>query len=653
MNKLINKTIRRLLASVFVLFFLSYAVFAAVAPDPTRIAIGARVLSLGSASMGLEGDANSLYSNPASLASIKYWQIASMSGNLLEEYNYFSLSGIYPTQYGKFGLGIVSSNTGGALPTKVEELSDPSDPIYIQDPALSNMGYYNNALILSYANKMEGIFSFYPLKRLVINTPWMNDIDYGVNFKIFSVGLSGGGLSNTAGNGTELDLGLKGNTAIKGLSYGAVVQNALPFSLGGKLTYPNGWEESYPALIKVGISSNILGDENALTSYNNQSLKALLDLHMQPNLSVPALYKLGVEWSPISLLSIRAGIDQAMVGSDISNDLTAGIGVDFKGFRFDYAYHQFAGAPGVDNHFFSLNYGLIPPPKEDKDYIIIIKPSPTSITHDYKVNVVGKVHPDVGSAKINGTWISIDKDLNFNVEVPFALKKNTLWVQAYSRKGELLETEKLRVLRLVSYPDVTSDYWTYDPISYIGTLGIIKGYPDGTFKPEGYITRAELATLLIRVTQNGEVPAPAKVSFSDFTAKHWAAGFIEQAAKLNIVKGYPDKTFKPKANITRAEGLAMITRFGKVEQEPYDKVLFRDVDSNHWAAKTIAGAYKADMLQYLRGKPFDPNKKLTRAEAVELISKTALVKDKINTLLDFETGYETEINPLYANVIQR
>src|SRR3989339_1234579 len=322
---MINKKImgrgKIVVLAIALIFLLVRIASAAAAPDPTRISIGARVLGLGSACMGLDGDANSIYSNPANLSSIDYWQIASMSGNLLEEYNYFSLSGIYPTQYGKFGLGIVSSNTGGALPTKVEELSDPSDPIYIQDPALSNMGYYNNALILSYANKMEGIFSFYPLKRLVINTPWMNDIDYGVNFKIFSVGLSGGGLSNTAGNGTELDLGLKGNTAIKGLSYGAVVQNALPFSLGGKLTYPNGWEESYPALIKVGISSNILGDENALTSYNNQSLKALLDLHMQPNLSVPALYKLGVEWSPISLLSIRAGIDQAIVGRDIRNDL--------------------------------------------------------------------------------------------------------------------------------------------------------------------------------------------------------------------------------------------------------------------------------------------------------------------------------------------
>src|SRR3989339_910493 len=653
MNKLINKTIRRLLASVFVLFFLSYAVFAAVAPDPTRIAIGARVLSLGSASMGLEGDANSLYSNPASLASIKYWQIASMSGNLIEEYNYFSLSGIYPTQYGKFGLGIVSSNTGGALPTKVEELSDPSDPIYIQDPALSNMGYYNNALILSYANKMEGIFSFYPLKRLVINTPWMNDIDYGVNFKIFSVGLSGGGLSNTAGNGTELDLGLKGNTAIKGLSYGAVVQNALPFSLGGKLTYPNGWEESYPALIKVGISSNILGDENALTSYNNQSLKALLDLHMQPNLSVPALYKLGVEWSPISLLSIRAGIDQAMVGSDISNDLTAGIGVDFKGFRFDYAYHQFAGAPGVDNHFFSINYGLVPPAKEVKDYIIITSPSPTSITHDFKVTVTGKMHPDVGSAKINGTWISIGQDRSFDVEVPLSLKKNTLWVQAYNKKGELVETERLRTLRLISSPDVKPSYWVYDPVSYIGTLGIIKGYPDGTFKPEGNITRAELATLLVRTESGNEIATPNSVSFKDFTAKHWAAGFIEKAVKTNIVKGYPDRTFRPKENITRAEGLTMIARFGKVEQETYSQTLFKDIASNHWAAKIIAGAYDAGMLQYLRGKSFEPNKKLTRAEAVELLSKTDTVKELTNELLNFDAGYENEINPLYAKIAQR
>ncbi|HTY12576.1 MAG TPA: S-layer homology domain-containing protein, partial [Candidatus Omnitrophota bacterium] len=206
--------------------------------------------------------------------------------------------------------------------------------------------------------------------------------------------------------------------------------------------------------------------------------------------------------------------------------------------------------------------------------------------------------------------------------------------------------------RLVSYPDVTAGYWTFEQINDIGTLGIITGYPDGKFKPEGNITRAELSALLVR-TKLGTQTAPAvtKPQFKDVAVTHWASTFVDYAVKSNIVLGYPDKTFRPSANITRAEGLAMIARFGGVTEEAYTPI-FRDINAKHWAAKIVAGSFRDGLLQFLRGKPFEPNKKLTRAEAVEILFRTSPVKVMVNDLMNFDKGYGTEAPKIEATPVK-
>src|SRR3989339_443256 len=85
---------------------------------------------------------------------------------------------------------------------------------------------------------------------------------------------------------------------------------------------------------------------------------------------------LGVEWQPIKFLAIRGGNDQEWIGTGnsglgVSNNLTGGIGLFYREFRFDYAYHQFNATPGVDNHFFALSYG-IPLDKDDDEPSIIM-----------------------------------------------------------------------------------------------------------------------------------------------------------------------------------------------------------------------------------------------------------------------------------------
>lgn len=106
------------------------------------------------------------------------------------------------------------------------------------------------------------------------------------------------------------------------------------------------------------------------------------------------------------------------------------------------------------------------------------------------------------------------------------------------------------------YSDVKTGDWFNNAVSTLSNAGIIAGYEDGSFRPNGYITRAEFATIAARffdVTYNG------KDLFPDISG-HWAKDYINQAANKGFVNGYEDGTFKPDRNITRAEAVTLVNR---------------------------------------------------------------------------------------------
>jgi len=111
----------------------------------------------------------------------------------------------------------------------------------------------------------------------------------------------------------------------------------------------------------------------------------------------------------------------------------------------------------------------------------------------------------------------------------------------------------------LSFPDVPSDYWAYAEIMKLVGEGVIKGYPDGTFKPEFPVTRAEFSKMVL-LSLGYSQEFPSTPSFSDLDPTEWYYGYVEGAAKHGLVKGYPDGTFKPQGNITLAEVLTVIVR---------------------------------------------------------------------------------------------
>ena len=121
------------------------------------------------------------------------------------------------------------------------------------------------------------------------------------------------------------------------------------------------------------------------------------------------------------------------------------------------------------------------------------------------------------------------------------------------------------------YSDVSADDWFNNAVSTLTNAGVLDGYEDGTFKPNGNITRAEFATITARffeATYDGEN------LFPDIEG-HWAQDYINEAANAGIVDGYPDGTFGPQKLITRAEAMTMVNR--TIDRHPHEDHLLDDM----------------------------------------------------------------------------
>jgi hypothetical protein len=149
-------------------------------------------------------------------------------------------------------------------------------------------------------------------------------------------------------------------------------------------------------------------------------------------------------------------------------------------------------------------------------------------------------------------------------------------------------------------------------VERLANLDILIGYEDGTFKPEGNITRAEFAAVAVRALglDLAAEAATGATKFPDVGTTHWARGFINVAVQQGIINGYPDGTFKPSDNVTHAEVLAMVVRL----------LGYEDTTVGAWPTKYLV---KSAQLGLTQGVNVSANEKATRAQ-VAFITDNAL-----------------------------
>ncbi len=158
-----------------------------------------------------------------------------------------------------------------------------------------------------------------------------------------------------------------------------------------------------------------------------------------------------------------------------------------------------------------------------------------------------------------------------------------------------------------------SDLNTADHFAYL------VGYTDGTVRPTNNISRAEVATIFFRLMQDNYRLAhwTSDTTFSDVQANAWYTAAIGTDAKAGLVSGYPDGTFRPDNNITRAEFAVIAAQFLSKDYE--GESLFTDI-SGHWAEKYINRAAHTGWIHGSGDKTFRPDDYITRAEVATLVN---------------------------------
>jgi hypothetical protein len=165
------------------------------------------------------------------------------------------------------------------------------------------------------------------------------------------------------------------------------------------------------------------------------------------------------------------------------------------------------------------------------------------------------------------------------------------------------------------------DSWAKADIQQLLDRGVVNGYPDGTFRPGRSITRAEFAKLLSKAFRID--PVEETLSFADVKG-HWARRYIAALVKAEIIKGYEDGTFRPNRSVSRAEVMAMVARALKAMDQS-DQLAsdwpptYADVSSNHWAFLPVELGNRLGLAPPYVQAEFEPEAKATRADSAHAV----------------------------------
>lgn len=198
---------------------------------------------------------------------------------------------------------------------------------------------------------------------------------------------------------------------------------------------------------------------------------------------------------------------------------------------------------------------------------------------------------DTGVSK----WLETDEHNPFLSGYPngsFQADKNMTRAEVAQMFYSLLLDKDVKITK--SFSDVPTDAWYAKAVNTLSSLGMLGGYPDGTFRPDAPITRAEFAAIALAFAYD---PASASCSYTDVNANAWYYTYVAQATTYGWIGGYPDGSFHPNNSITRAEVAVIVNNMlGRNADERYidrnadELVSFVDLSKNHWAYYTIMEA---------------------------------------------------------------
>jgi peptide/nickel transport system substrate-binding protein len=178
------------------------------------------------------------------------------------------------------------------------------------------------------------------------------------------------------------------------------------------------------------------------------------------------------------------------------------------------------------------------------------------------------------------------------------------------------------------FKDVAASYWAYDEITALASKKVLAGYADGTFKPEGKVTREEFAKMIV-VAKGLALVKPASPTFTDVAASRWSYGYVEAAAKAGYIQGIGGGKFAPASQIKRQDMAVLLVRVLGMEAEAKtikESVAFANdepsIGTYAIGAVTIAVRPRVQLLTWDKSRNLNPTASATRGDCAFAIYNT-------------------------------
>jgi len=190
-----------------------------------------------------------------------------------------------------------------------------------------------------------------------------------------------------------------------------------------------------------------------------------------------------------------------------------------------------------------------------------------------------------------------------------------------------------------SFTDVPNGIAYYYAINWMARQNVIQGYPDGTFRPDQCVNRAEFLKMLTTTLlgPNGDFSQAQQVSFKDTDSSAWYSSYLNMAVSRKIIQGYPDGTFRPAQCVSRAEAIKMtvtmvfplpLTPATASTLTPQFTDVYKDIDQTQWYAPYVNFAAARNILGDEHTQVthnYQPAGKMSRAEVAEMLYRLAVI----------------------------
>ena len=180
------------------------------------------------------------------------------------------------------------------------------------------------------------------------------------------------------------------------------------------------------------------------------------------------------------------------------------------------------------------------------------------------------------------------------------------------------------------YTDMDQNHWAYQSIKFLTEVGVVVGYPDGTYKPDIPVTRAEFASMAIKALGQEDANVTQDIHFSDVKPDFWAYNIIKKAVYFDLIPDAKDTDFRPYDSVTRAEAITIavnaLTTSQISEQRAQDIIAKSYEDYTQMPAWFLISAAKAQLLDLVVVMPgnegkLESDRPANRAEIAALLYK--------------------------------